>query len=173
MKERINSFSVSTITEKLRNSQRLFPFLILAVGTFLPVVFFFAFLNAKISDTWFCDLLFFVYFSLGWVIRYFFIVGDMFAGNVKLKRFFISLAICLAFFVLFESFSPKPWFLESRQLNFVAALNIFPIIAFFSRKASVKEECLCLAIMLVTSLVAVLISDTLFMAIGLFLCGVG
>ncbi len=173
MKERINRFSVSMIMGKLRNSYRQFPFLILAVGTILPIVYFFAFLNFKINDTWLFDYLFFIYFSLGWIIRYIFIISDMFAGNVNFKRFFISTAICLTLFVLFELLPQKPWFFESTRLNLVVAFNVFPMIAFFSRKANVKEECLCFAIMLAAALVAVLIFDFLFVAIGLFLCGIG
>lgn len=156
---------------KVKSSPRLLPFIILAIGIFIPFAFFVLAIALDIRTNNLSPFyLFFVYFSLGWIVRYIFIAYDMLDGNVNAKRFWISTIICLAVFILFVLIPWKPWIFAPIRLDLVVALNFFPLVAFFSRKPNAKEEILCVAIMLVTSIAAVLLSDSLFVVLGLMLC---
>ncbi len=161
MKENDNKFSVSMITEKLKNSQRLAPFLILAMGTIFPIAIILidsiSFSYLPLSLHKYLGAVLFVSALLGWSVRYIFILYDFIAKNIRVKlfaAFFVILLIAVALIVKFGlqehslniRLADENYSLEVMFLNLMVALHVFPLLAFFSRKTSVKKEALCLAL---------------------------
>ena len=167
MKENDNKFSVSTIMERLKNSQRLISFLILVMGTIFPIAIIlidsisFSYLPFSLHQ--YLGAMLFVSALLGWTIRYVFILYDFITKNIRIKLFAIFFAILLMAVVLTVIFglhehslnihlADENYSLEVMFLNLMVALHIFPLLAFFSRKTNVKKETLCLTLTVALSL---------------------
>lgn len=167
MKENDNKFSVSTIMERLKNSQRLISFLILVMGTIFPIAIIlidsisFSYLPFSLHQ--YLGAMLFVSVLLGWTIRYVFILYDFITKNIRIKLFVIFFAILLMAVVLTVIFglhehslnihlADENYSLEVMYLNLMVALHVFPLLAFFSRKTNVKKETLCLTLTVALSL---------------------
>ena len=158
MKENDNKFSVSTIMERLKNSQRLISFLILVMGTIFPIAIIlidsisFSYLPFSLHQ--YLGAMLFVSALLSWTIRYVFILYDFIAKNIHIKLFAAFFVILLIATVLSVKFGLQEQSLNIQVmfLNLMVALHIFPLLAFFSRKTNVKKETLCLTLTVALSL---------------------
>ena len=161
MKENVNKFSVSTITGKIKNSQRLVPFLILAVGTFFPIAvipldkIFIS--HLLFSFHIYLGTVFLVSSLLGLIIRYIFILYDIITKNISYRLFIFFVDILFIAIMLIvndglyqhslnKHMADEDYTLDAMFFNLIVALNVFPLVAFFSRKTDVKKEILCFAL---------------------------
>lgn len=167
MKENDNKFSVSMIMEWLKNSQRLVPFLILAMGTIFPIAIILidsiSFPYLPFSFHQYLGAMLFVCALLGWTIRYVFILYDFIAKNIRIKLFAVFFAILLIAAILTVIFglhehslnihlADENYSFEVTFLKLIVFLHVFPLLAFFARKTNVKKETLCLTLTVALSL---------------------
>lgn len=160
MKENDSKFSVSTITEKIKNSQRLVPFLILTMGTILPIAIIpiDSITISRLPQAFhqYLGTLLFVSVFWGWIFRYMFILYDAIAKNIRIRSLIVYsiilvIAILLALKIgtlqhsLNVHMADEEYSLETAFFNAIVAINAFPLVVFFSRKTNVKKESLCLA----------------------------
>ena len=153
--------SILRISKKIKNSQRLIPFLILAMGTILPIAIIpvDSIIVSRLPQAFhlYLGMLLLVSFFGGWIVRYIFILYDVIAKNIRISSLIVYtivlvIAILLALMVgtlqhsLNIHMADEEYSLESAFFNAIVAINAFPLVVFFSRKTNMKKESLCLAL---------------------------
>ena len=169
--------SMLRISEKIKNSQRLVPFLILAMGTILPVAIIpvDSIIVSRLPQAFhlYLGTLLFVSFFGGWIVRYIFILYDVIAQNIRVRSLIVYIivlviAILLALKIgtlqhsLNIHMADEEYSLGTAFFNVIVAINVFPLVVFFSRKTNVQKESLCLALTVAFCLLGSLLAFACF-----------